>query len=283
MHRRSIVAHDGRELNAFVSADHRADAPDVVIVLPFGARQAMLARCYAALRPHFNVFTWESRFVLDIERDAHPDGFAAHAHASDLASVIRARPGGRSGPVDVIAYCSGAGVAMLAALHHPETIARMVLVSGEYLLPAAVSAPTDVQRQMDILLSLAARSPALAGSVQEKIAAAQLRNPNEFQAFLSEPFSSGPHLHRYGINYLAYRDAGLAEVARQVEHEALSIVATEDKHVDPAGSLAIGARLRHGAGSVAIPGDHYALCRGHADIVKHIVDFLVAHEVDAST
>ncbi len=283
MHRRSIIAHDGRELNAYVCADH-PDAPDVVVVLPFGARQAMLARCYAALRPHFNVVTWESRFVLDIERDAHTDGFAARAHASDLASVIRgARPGGRSGPVDVIAYCSGAGVAMLAALHHPETIARLVLVSGEYLLPASVSAQTDVQRQMDILLSLAARSPALAGSVQEKISGAQLRNPNEFQAFLSEPFSSGPHLHRYGINYLAYRDAGLAEIAQQVEHEALSIVSTEDRHVDPAGSLAIGARLRHSAGSVAVSGDHYALCRGNADVVKHIVDFLVAHEVDAST
>ncbi|WP_175759251.1 serine aminopeptidase domain-containing protein [Burkholderia ambifaria] len=282
MHRRSIVAHDGRELNAFISVDH-PDAPDVVVVLPFGARQAMLERCYAALRPHFNVVTWESRFVLDIERDAHTDGFAAHAHASDLASVIRgARPGGRSGPVDVIAYCSGAGVAMLAALHHPETIARMVLVSGEYLLPAEVSAPTDVQRQMDILLSLAARSPTLAGSVQEKISAAQLRNPNEFQAFLSEPFSSGPHLHRYGINYLAYRDVDLVEVAKKIEHHALSIVATEDRHVDPAGSLAIGECLRHSAGSVAISGDHYALCRGNADVVKHIVDFLVAHEVDAS-
>ncbi|ABC35002.1 alpha/beta fold hydrolase [Burkholderia thailandensis] len=278
MNRRSIIADDGRELNAFVYGAN-PDAPAVVVVLPFGARHAMLSRFYDALQSRFTVVTWESRFVLDVDRDDDDAGIAAQTHARDLASVIRATTGrGRNVPVDVVAYCSGAGVALLAAHHHPDAISRIVLVSGEYLLPAAVAAPTDIQRQMDIFLSLAARSRAIAGSIQEKIAAAQERGQTEFQAHLSEPFSSDLHLHRYGINYLSYRDVDMIEVAKQVSHPVLSIVSTEDMHVGPAGSLEISRLLRRCVRNVSVAGDHYEICRGNADIVKSVVEFLDADE-----
>ncbi|AIV55593.1 alpha/beta hydrolase [Burkholderia pseudomallei] len=278
MDRRSIIADDGRELNAFVACAH-PDAPVVVVVLPFGARHAMLNGFYDALRSRFTVVTWESRFVLDVERDDDEAGIAALTHARDLASVIRATARrGRHEPVDVIAYCSGAGVALLAAQHYPDAISRLVLVSGEYLLPAAVAAQTDIQRQMDIFLSLAAKSRSVAGSIQEKIAAAQERGQTGFHTHLREPFSSALHLHRYGINYLAYRGVDLREVARQVAHPALSIVSTADMHVDPAGSLDISRLLRRCARNVCVTGDHYEICRGNADIVDSVVAFLVTGE-----
>ncbi|NIE83549.1 MULTISPECIES: alpha/beta hydrolase [unclassified Burkholderia] len=273
MIRESIFADDGRELNVFRSAV-RAGMPAVVVALPFGARHSMLSRAYAALHARFDVITWESRFLLDVERDEDSSAFDACLHARDLASVIRATaPAARA---DVLGYCSGAGVALLAARLAPEAISRLVLVGGEYLPSTAHAEPTDIQRQMDIFLSLAARSRTLAGSIQEKLAASAERTRNEFQ--VTEPFSSDRHLHRYGINYLAYRAIDMAEVARQVAHPALTVVSGSDLHVAAAGSMAIGALLPGHAGSVGVTGDHYELCRGNPELVAHIGAFLGARE-----
>ncbi|UVS95965.1 alpha/beta hydrolase [Burkholderia glumae] len=276
MIRESIFADDGRELNVFRSAV-RPGMPTVVVALPFGARHAMLTRAYAALHARFDVVTWESRFLLDVERDDDTTTFDARLHARDLTAVIRATAAaGGPARADVLGYCSGAGVALLAARLAPAAIARLVLVGGEYLPSAAHAEPTEIQRQMDIFLSLAARSRTLAGSIQEKLAASAERTRGEFQ--VTEPFSSDRHLHRYGINYLAYRAIDMAEVARQVTHPALTVVSGADLHVAPAGSMAIGALLPGHAGSVEVAGDHYELCRGNPELVAHIGAFLDARE-----
>ena len=191
MLKQKLCSFDGRELNVFYTP-HSPGRKDVVFVLPFGVRAAIAERLYSALGSRFNLITWESRFMLDHEADAPDATIAAEMHARDLDHVIRHCASGAV--ADVIGYCSGAGVALLGAARHPNSIRQLVLVSGEYMLAPATCPPSGFQREVDALLPIAGADRASAQMLYEKISAGRRAAQSEFHDFISVPFSSPEHL-----------------------------------------------------------------------------------------
>jgi pimeloyl-ACP methyl ester carboxylesterase len=273
-----VASFDGRPLNVFSSA-LVPERPSVVLVLPFGVRHGIAGRLYAALAPHVNLVTWESRFVLDLEADASDTAFEAEFHVRDLVHV--ARHAGRAlgdaeRPVGVLGYCSGAGIGLLAAARHPRTVRRLALVSGEFVLPPAACKQTSFQREVDMLLPTAAKGQAIARSLFEKISASRVEAQSEFHDFVSLPFSTPDGLYRYGLNYVAYRQIDFLAAAREVRQPTLVVAARDDRQVTLESARIVRERLPNAAEVVAVDGDHYELCRANPRITAELVEFFSA-------
>lgn len=277
MLKRVLPSFDERPLNVF-HTDLQPLRSDLVLVLPFGVRHLMAVQLYEELARSFNVITWESRFVLDLEADEQDTEITAEMHALDMIHVIRQSRtwhAGAQGPVDVIGYCSGAGVASLAAARHGQHIRRLALVSGEYMLPPAVCTQSPFQREVDLLLPAAAASMARARLLAEKIAAGRKTPGSEFDRFVSLPFSTPEHLHRYGRNYIAYRSVDFLQIAGQVRHPALLLAAQGDKQVSVESSRIVASRLSGARGVQVVDGDHYELCRGNPAMTGPLAHFFL--------
>jgi pimeloyl-ACP methyl ester carboxylesterase len=277
MLKRTVPSFDGRPLNVFHTAP-RPRLADLVLVLPFGVRHQIADRLYPVLAADFNVITWESRFVLDLDADAGDASIEADTHARDMVHIIEQSRGwqpGASPQVDVLGYCSGAGVALLAAARHARLIRRLALVSGEYMLPAALCRQSNFQREVDLLLPAAATGMARARMLAEKIAGGRRAPGSEFDAFVSLPFSSAEHLHRYGLNYLAYRSVDFMRVAEQVRQPALLVAALDDRQVGVESSILISSRLPGASGLKTVDGDHYELCRGKQAMTRLVSEFFL--------
>ncbi|MGS0894402.1 alpha/beta fold hydrolase [Burkholderia stagnalis] len=280
MQREIIPAFDGRPLSVF----HTARSParrNLVLVLPFGVRHAMIDRLGQALSPHFNLITWESRFVLDLQDDASEDAFDVDYHVQDLMAVAAHANAcvGQTGAIDVIGYCSGAGISLLAAARHPSRVRRLALVSGEFMLKPSVCRPSSFQREVDVLLPAAATSKEMAGVLFEKISSGRSTPQSEFHAFTSVPFSSAAHLHRYGLNYVAYRRIDFLSEARAVTQPTLVIATRDDRQVLPDSAQIILSHLPDATGLHEFDGDHYELCRAHPDMTASLLRFFRSQPV----
>ncbi len=277
MLKRIVASFDGRLLNVFHTAP-RPQLADLVLVLPFGMRHQIASRLYPVLAAKFNVITWESRFVLDLDADAGDAGIEAETHVRDMVHIIEQSRGwwpGGSPQVDVVGYCSGAGVAMLAAARYARWIRRLALISGEYVLPATLCRQSSFQREVDLLLPAAAASMARARLLAEKIAMGRKAPSSEFDDFVSLPFSSAEHLHRYGMNYLAYRRVDFMNVAGSVFQPTVVVAALGDRQVGVESSSLISSRLPGSSGLRTVDGDHYELCRGNEAITRLLSAFLL--------
>lgn len=283
LHRHTVDSFDGRSLNVFASAPV-ADLPDIVLVLPFAVRHDIAQGLYDALADRCNLVTWESRFVLDLERDAPATQFEAALHAADLLHVASTmfdhrRAGDEPGrPVDVIGYCSGAGIAMLAASMSARAVRRLALVSGEYALPSHACARTSFQNDVAVILPMAAASLVDAGRLAERINAGSRAARSEFHDHVSIPFSSAEHLHRFGLNYVAYDAVDLRRVARSLTQPTVLVSLGEDQQVTSASARLVAAEIPS-ATVVELPGgDHYELCRGAAPLVEAVMGFLSTND-----
>ncbi|MEA2665228.1 MAG: hypothetical protein QOI11_2172 [Candidatus Eremiobacteraeota bacterium] len=274
----TVESFDGRPLNVFCT-ELAAERPTVVLALPFGVRHRIAERLYAALAPHFNLVTWESRFVLDLEADRSDASFEAEFHVRDLVHVARhvnRKIGDAERPVHVIGYCSGAGIGLLAAARHPRTVRRLALVAGEFMLPAAVCKQSSFQREVDMLLPAAATSKTIARSLFEKISASRVEAQSEFHDFIALPFSSPDYLYRYGLNYVAYRRLDFLAAAREVSQPTLVMAARDDRQVTPESARIVRERLPNASGVLTVDGDHYELCRANPRLTAGLVEFFSA-------
>lgn len=280
----TVRSFDGRSLNVFHTA-FRPQLPDLMLVLPFGMRQGIARQFYTVLAPRFNLITWESRFVLDLEADLPGEEIKASDHARDLLHVLELFQRRRTSShrqFNVVGYCSGAGVAMMGAAQHPEWIRRLALVSGEFVLPASLCRQSGFQREVDLLLPAAAASKERARHLYEKIAAGRRAASSEFHEFTSAPFSTAEHLHRYGLNYVAYRGVDFLEVASRVTQPAMVLVALGDQQVSADSSRIVSRALLSAPEVMTVEGDHYELCRGNRSITELLSEFLLhgRHTVD---
>lgn len=277
----TIESFDGRPLNVF-STEFAPERPSAVLALPFGVRHGIAEQFYAVLAPHVNLTTWESRFVLDLEADRSDASFDVDFHVRDLVHVAR-HAGGKLGggdaagrPIDVIGYCSGAGIGLLAAARYPQVVRRLALISGEFMLPAAVCKQTSFQREVDMLLPAAATSQKAARNLFEKISASRVEAQSEFHGFISLPFSGADYLYRYGVNYLAYRSVDFLAAAGEVSQPTLVMAATDDRQVTPESAHIVRARLPNAGDVLTVEGDHYELCRANPRITAELTRFFSA-------
>lgn len=277
MLKQTVGSYDGRSLNVFHTAV-RPNLPNLALVLPFGVRQGMASQLYSVLAPRFNLITWESRFVLDLEADQSDDCIEASDHVRDLLHVLELfqRRGTRLlSQFNVVGYCSGAGVALMAAAQYPQLIRSIALVSGEFVLPASLCRQTGFQREVDLLLPAAATSKERARHLYEKIAASRRAAASEFHEFTSVPFSTAEHLHRYGLNYVAYRSVNFLEVARRVTQPAMVLATLGDQHVSTDSSRIVSKELPCAPVVSTVEGDHYELCRGNRSVTELLSEFLL--------
>ncbi|MEQ8968226.1 MAG: alpha/beta hydrolase [Azospirillaceae bacterium] len=272
LHALSLESRDGTPIAVF-RTDMAPDRPTIVLALPFGLRHAAAAGFFAAVAGRYNVVTWESRFVLNFDGPSETETITADLHADDLLAVIDSFD---LAPADVVGYCSGAGIALVAAAREPRRIGRLTLVCGEFMLPPSACRQSGFQREVAVVLPAAASSRDDAAMLQEKIADGAKPATHEFHDFVALPFSTGEHLYRFGRNYLAYRAVDMLATAATVPHEALVIATRRDEQV-PLDNAAIVAGCLPGAGEpVVLDGDHYELCRGNPDITAELDRFLAA-------
>jgi pimeloyl-ACP methyl ester carboxylesterase len=245
----------------------------VTFVLPFGSRFDMARPFLTSAAERFNVVTWEARVIVD-DPEMHGDirEIATEMHVSDMVSVLTRLEVDRT---DVIGYCSGAGIALLTARRHPERIAKLALVSGEYVLPARICPQTRFQADLQELMAVAAMSKAHADAIFSKLAPRHIPADDPVLGGLALPFSRPEYLYRYALNYRSYRQTNFLEVAEAVHHLALVIVGRKDEQVTIASSELIHRRLRNSRLEIEPLADHYDVCRAVTPINQAVIAFLL--------
>ena len=124
----TIESFDRHAISVFHS-DIVSHRPFVTIVLPFGLRPTAAAELYARLSPRFNVLTWQSRSIVDCSASVTDEVvLTPRMHANDMVQILRHFLVDTS---DVVGFCSGAGIALLAAAEYQTMINRLVPVCGE--------------------------------------------------------------------------------------------------------------------------------------------------------
>ena len=127
---------------------------------------------------------------------------------------------------------------------------------------------------MDCLLPLAATSRQSAAVLCEKLTSGRRRTDSEFDDDVALPFSKPEYLYRHGLNYLTYRQIDFRNVARTVRHQTLLISTESDSQVPLRSSQLIAGLMANKKQHITLPGDHYELLRGGAEVVGALSAFL---------
>jgi len=247
--------------------------PALLIALPFGVPATVAQAAFSAFAPGFNVVTWESRFILNLDQDFTGDErLAPDEHVEDMLCLLRTL---EIETCHLIGYCSGAGISLLAASRHPEVFSGLILVNGEYQLFRKGHASTDYQRSIDTFLPVVASSRRQAGFIFTKMA--EISNakrgggePTELDRQINLPFSKEEHLFRYAKNYMAYRDFDALEVAGGVRQAAFVVTGRRDEHSSMENSEAVAGAIGAVKTFVADEGDHYDFCRAGSSTLAEI-------------
>lgn len=248
--------------------------PWVVLVLPFGLKLEPAAPLFDALSGDFRVLAWESRLILAPEDvSVVPGDFAVDRHVSDVLSLLNAVIGHEA--VDLVGYCSGAGIALAAANRAPERFRRLVLANGEFMLLDDPSCLTTQAKDIDKLLPLAARSSDHAEKVFTLLQdASNGLSRSDAPAAVTLPYSNAVYLHRYALNYLAYRATDFRELAKTVSHETLVMTGDGDEQTNANSAAAIHELLPRSTLHVESGGNHYELLKVNGHYLRTIRAFL---------
>lgn len=271
-----VPSVDGHRVRALFSGKHPR-RQTITFVLPFGSRFDMARPFLASAAERFNVVTWEARVIID-DPALHADirEITPEMHVSDMISVLTRFEIART---DVIGYCSGAGIALLTARSHPDRIAKLALVSGEYVLPARVCPQTRFQADLEELMAVAAMSTAHANAIFSKLAPRGTSSGDDpVLGGLALPFSRPAYLYRYALNYRSYRKTNFLEVAEAVGHRALVIVGRKDSQVTVESSELIHRRLKNSWLQIEPTADHYDICRARTPINQEVLGFLSSEQ-----
>jgi pimeloyl-ACP methyl ester carboxylesterase len=280
---RPIAGSRGAMLNCAHSAIDR-QKPSLLIALPFGVPVTVAKAAFSTLQADFNVVTWESRFVLNLAQAfSGEEVMAPDAHVEDILCILASLA---LDSCHLIGYCSGAGISLLAASRHPETIRSLILVNGEYQLFRKGHVATVYQRSIDAFLPVVAKSRQQAGQIFAKMA--ETSNPKagnmpaELALQINLPFSRQEHLFRYAKNYVAYRDFDALAVANAVRQPVFVLSGGRDEHSDKENSQAVAGALKQAITYVADQGDHYEFCRTGSPTLAEVGAYLRQSVLEAS-
>lgn len=257
--------------------------PTVLIALPFGVPVDVARAAFEKFQARFNVVTWESRYVLNLDQTFSGDEkLAPIEHVMDMIHVLA------SLGIDtcyLIGYCSGAGIALLAARHYPEIFTELILVNGEYQLFRKGHVSTNYQRSIDSFLPQVAVSRQSASVIFSTMAevskASKAGEPSALEKQINLPFSQEEHLFRYAKNYMAYRDFDALNIVPQVTQRTFVVTGRMDEHSSMENSEAIFDCLRRAQKFVDDNADHYAFCRAGSLTLAVIGDYLRVLSMDA--
>lgn len=250
--------------------------PSLLITLPFGVPASLARAAFDRFAPDFNVVTWESRYVLNLDQEFSGNEKMAPAdHVEDMICIVRAL---ETGPCRLIGYCSGAGIALLAARQHPDVFTRLILVNGEYQLFRKGHRPTNYQRSFDTFLPLVATSRQQAGFMFAKraeiAAASNAGAQSELDRQITLPFTKEEYLFRYAKTYMGYRSFDALAVARELRRSTLVITGRKDAHASMEHSEVVSDAIPGSERFIDDQGDHYEFCRPGALTLEEIGAYL---------
>ena len=138
----TLIAGDGTPLTVLEAGD--PEKPTVLLINALGVSCLFLARLAKALARDHHVLTWESRGLPDYSAMAEDGDLSVERHCSDATEVLAYK--GREADA-VVAYCSGANVAVHAIANRTFAANRLCIVSPSMEL-ATATARTVYQRTM---------------------------------------------------------------------------------------------------------------------------------------
>ena len=272
----SIPGSNGAILSCSHTTVNR-NKPSILIALPFGVPMSIAHSAFEKFEHSFNVVTWESRFILNLDQAfSGNEKLAPAEHVGDMLCILRAL---EIRSCYLIGYCSGAGISLLAAREHPELFSRLILVNGEYQLFRKGHVATDYQRSIDSFLPVVATGRQQAGLIFAKMAEiAKVSKEGTPQTALDQqinlPFSKQEYLFRYAKNYMAYRDYNALDVAQGVRQDTFVLTGRKDVHSNMENSEAVRAAIPGAKRFVDDNGDHYEFCRAGSSTLAEIGAFL---------
>lgn len=260
---------------------HKAtpDARWIILVLPFGLEIEPVVPFVRRLGQFYNVVTWESRlFSADRNQAVQASQVTVEKHVKDLQ--ILANMFSPDEAAILLGYCSGAGIAMLAAAKHPELFSQIILVSGEFMLlnhPDCVSANA---KDVGQLLPIAAQSQEKASMVLSLIQQAGALNKNtQTPDAVRLPYSDPVLFHRYALNYESYRNTNFINIARILPQPALVLSGSCDLQTNSRSAQKICEYLAESKLLIIPQGDHYELLKVNETYLDAIHSFIKLHQL----
>lgn len=252
------------------------DKPSILIALPFGVPASLAYAAFEKFEPTFNVVTWESRYILNLDQEFSGDEkLAPDEHVEDMVSILKTL---HINTCNLIGYCSGAGVSLVAAKQYPDIFTELILVNGEYQLFRKGHKSTDYQRSIDAFLPVVASGRQEAGFIFSKMAEIAKASKADMQSELDKqvnlPFSQQEYLFRYAKTYMAYRDFDALALAAKVRQRTFVITGQLDEHTSMESSEAVGDSIPGAKKFIDDKGDHYEFCRAGSLTLEVIAEYL---------
>jgi pimeloyl-ACP methyl ester carboxylesterase len=271
MKERSVVSHDGIVLK-YAIRDVSGDKPWIAFILPFGMKLEMARPFFDFFEPHYRIVTWEARSILeDSDRGVSEREFSVDNHVLDVRTILD--DCGIEQAI-FVGYCSGAGIAVAAANRFPQRVWKLILVHGEFVLLKHEGCTTQFSREIDGLLSMAARDEEHLNLVFEKLESQRIGGGPDRPAGIDYPFTRRRHFRRYAANYLEYKTADFLELARQVGHKTLLMCGGMDAQVNRASAEKMKAVVRDSEIFIDPHADHYGVLRDESSTLVRIWNYL---------
>ena len=248
--------------------------PWLVFICPFGLKLQVADAFFEYFKGHFNIVTWESRLILAPSSiNVHKSNLSVSQHVKDLLRVINSIA---VDSVSLVGYCSGAGIALKAAIETPDLFNNIILVHGEYVMLDDKQCVTQVGNDIDGILPIASMGEKEAQFIIEKVSS---RNDDiEFNLSssidINLPFKKHYYLHRYGLNYLNYRDENFVLAAEKITQKTFVMTGECDRHTNVKSSMKINETIRNSTFYVDSQADHFGVVRHNSNTLKIIEDYL---------
>lgn len=258
----SVAGSSGATLNCRHTVLDKSKQ-NILIALPFGVPLTVASAAFEKFGPNFNVVTWESRYILNLnQRFSGDEKLTPTEHVEDMMCILRTLG---IETCHLIGYCSGAGISLVAANRYPEIFTELTLVNGEYQLFRKGHTATAYQRSIDAFLPVVATSRQKASLIFSTMAEVSRASKGEQQSELDKlinlPFSQEEYLFRYAKNYMAYRDFDALDAAKEVRQNTFVVSGQLDEHSSMENSEAVGDLIPKSEKFIDYKGDHYEFCR----------------------
>ena len=266
-----VLSHDGIYLNYAISKVKQGK-PWLAFIIPFGWKLQMANKFFKFFEPQYNLITWESRSILDSsDRGVSENEFAIENHVMDLHTVLA--------EVDakqfvVVGYCSGAGIALAAANRFPRLIGDLVLVHGEYAMLGNSTCTTQFAKEIDSLLSMAARDEEHLNLVFERIKDMRFEEDSGRPHGIDMPFTQLSYFRRYAASYLAYKSKDFELLAKFVTHRAYLMTGNRDVQTSVASTEKIADLMPYSEVYIDPEADHYGVLREGSNTMIAIWNYL---------
>lgn len=268
MNIKTTDSYDGIALT-FAHSEISSNKPWLVFILPFGLPLKVAEAFFAFFESNYNVVTWELRSILgSSETKSQKSDFSIEKHVADLSSVLTEL---NICKCDLVGYCSGAGIAMMAVNSHSEKFNSLILVNGEFTLLNDAACLTQFNRDVSSLYPIAASDIKTAQFILDKLNATSDANlPPGFNL----PFSKAGYFHRLAVNYIAYRAVDFPAQASLVKQKTLLITAANDEQCNVNSSMKIKKMIANSDIYIDPEGDHYGIVRHESNTLAVIRDYL---------